>query len=191
MNLKELCRGCRTYRRFEQKPVPKEVLADMLENVRVASCGANAQKLEYLVVRSADLVRKMQPLVKWAAYLPREIGSPRPGEEPTAFIVIVKKAGAGAFIDVDAGIAANTLAMTAWEQGVGSCIMAAIDRPAIAGLLKVPEEDTVFLALALGYPAHRSVIVPVKEDGSIRYYVDEDRDYYVPKKKMQDIVRIL
>lgn len=121
MTLSELYVGCRTYRRFEQRPLPDGLLRAVLENARIASTGANAQTLRFIAVQSSALVAQMQPLVRWAAYLPKEIGTPAEGERPVAFVVIVKKAGSGAFADVDVGIAANTIATTAWEAGVGSC----------------------------------------------------------------------
>ena len=35
----------RTYRRFVQKPVPQDVVDDIVEAVRLSSCGANRQAL--------------------------------------------------------------------------------------------------------------------------------------------------
>ena len=102
-----------------------------------------------------------------------------------------KYIGSGAFADVDVGIAAHAIVTTAWESGVGSCMMGAINRPGIAALLGVDEADTVHLAIALGYPAHKSTIVPVPESGLLKYYVDEKRDYYVPKKTFDELVKIV
>lgn len=73
--------GMRTYRRFHQEPVPEAVLGEMMENVRIASCAKNDQPLIYTVVRSAEMVKAMQPLVKWAAALPKELGTPVEGEQ--------------------------------------------------------------------------------------------------------------
>lgn len=53
--------GMRTYRRFHQEPVPEAVLGEMMENVRIASCAKNDQPLIYTVVRSAEMVKAMQP----------------------------------------------------------------------------------------------------------------------------------
>ena len=191
MTLSELYVGCRTYRRFTQEAVPESVLRSCLENARVSSTGKNAQTLRFICVKSPEMVAKMQPLVKWAAALPPEIGTPKAGEQPTAFIVIVKKADSGAFADVDVGIAAHAIVSTAWESGVGSCMMGAINRPEIAKLLGVDAADTVHLASALGYPAHKSTIVPVPGSGELKYYVDEKRDYYVPKKAFDELVRFV
>jgi nitroreductase len=189
--LNELMQGCRTYRRFLQEPVEEAVIREMLENARIASSARNDQPLYYYAVTSPEKVRAMQPLVKWAASLPPELGTPKAGEQPTAFLVMVKKAGANAFSDVDVGIAMHTLALTAWSHGIGSCMMGAINIPEIRKLFDVPEEDQIRLVLALGKPSHTSTVVPVGPDGSTDYYLDEARNYYVPKRAFEDIVRFV
>lgn len=191
MDLAELYKGCRTYRRFSQKPVSHELLRRMLEVARTASSAANAQPLRYTVVEDPRAVTAMQPLVRWAAALPRELGTPVEGEQPTAFVVISKAEGANAFSDIDVGIAANMLASLAWEQGVGSCMMGAIDVGGIAELLGVPSGQTPRLVLALGYPAHASTVVEVPGTGELKYYLDERRDYFVPKRPFDEVVRFV
>ena len=188
MDLNELIIGCRTYRRFKQEPVDEAVIREALENARIGSSGRNGQPLYYYAVTSKDTVKAMQPLVKWAASLPPELGTPKEGEQPTAFIVVVKKADAIPFADIDVGIAVHSIVLTAWSHGVGSCIMGAINIGKIRELLNVPEEDQIRLVLALGKPSHTSTIVPVKQDGSTDYYIDEERNYYVPKRAFEDIV---
>ena len=133
----------------------------------------------------------LQPLVKWAAALPPEIGTPKPGEQPTAFIVIVKKAGSGAFADVDVGIAAHAIVSTAWESGVGSCMMGAIKIKSIEELLEIPEDQNLRLVIALGYPSHESTLVDVPADGKLAYYLDDERNYYVPKRPTEEIARFV
>lgn len=191
MELNELMIGCRTYRRFLQEPVDEAVIREALENARIGSNGANLQPLYYYAVTSPEKVKQMHPLVKWAKALPSELGTPKEGEQPTAFIVIVKKANAIAFADVDVGIAAHTIVLTAWSHGVGSCMMGSINILKIRELLAVPEEDQIRLVIALGKPSHTSTIVPVGEDGKTDYYLDEERNYYVPKRTFEDVVHFV
>ena len=40
----------RTYRRFAQKAVPQDVVDDIVEAVRLSSCGANRQAVRLVVV---------------------------------------------------------------------------------------------------------------------------------------------
>lgn len=188
MDLNELMKGCRTYRRFLQEPVGDDIIRECLENARTASSAANRQPLYYYAVTSEEKVKAMQPLVKWAASLPPELGTPKPEEQPTAFIVMVKHANANPFSDVDVGIAAHTIALTAWSHGVGSCMMGAINIPEIRKLFSIPEEDQIRLVISLGKPSHTSTVVPLKPGEDPKYYLDEDRNYYVPKRAFEDVV---
>ena len=191
MDIMELLAGRRTYRRFLQKPVPAGVVADMVEAVRLSSCGANRQAIRLVVVQSPAMVAKVQPLVKWAAYLPPEQGTPGPGEQPVLFVAVVQDASIPGDKDTDAGIALANLTLAAWAKGVGSCIMGAIDRPRLAQLLGLSENEKLHSMVALGYPAHASRVVPLTEATGVKYYLDENRDYCVPKRAAGDIARFV
>lgn len=191
MDIMELLAGRRTYRRFLQKPVPAGVVADMVEAVRLSSCGANRQAIRLVVVQSPAMVAKVQPLVKWAAYLPPEQGVPKPGEQPVLFVAVVQDASIPGDKDTDAGIALANLTLAAWAKGVGSCIMGAIDRPRLAELLGLSENEKLHSMVALGYPAHASRVVPLTEATGVKYYLDENRDYCVPKRAAAGIARFV
>lgn len=185
----EFLRGRRTYRRFLSKPVPEAVLRDCIEAARIVSCGANRQTLKYAVVQSPAAVAAVNELVRWAAYLPPEQGRPGPGETPTAFIAVFQDESLPGVNDTDAGLALGSITATAWGYGVGSCIMGAIDRPQIKALLGLADRDRLRLhsVVALGYPKHASRVVAMK-DGSVCYYLDENRDYCVPKRPTEEIL---
>lgn len=44
------------------------------------------------------------------------------------------------------------------------------------------------LALALGYPAHQSHIINIPKNQNIAYTIDENNNYYVPKRLESDIL---
>ena len=126
MELASLYDTCRTYRRFEQKPVDPALLRTLADVARKRSCGRNGQSLRFTVVASPANVKAMQPLLRWAAALPKEIGTPREGEQPVAFVVVSRPKEANPTItSIDVGIALDAMAITAWTQGVGSAILAA------------------------------------------------------------------
>lgn len=187
MEMLEFLRTRRTIRRFEPRPVPAELLREAVDAARIASCGANRQTVKYIIVQRAETVAAVQPLVHWAACLPPEQGCPRPGEQPTAFIAVVQDERLPGCSDVDVGLALGSLTADAWSHGVGSCIMGSIDRPALTQLLELPQGVTLRYMVALGYPAHKSHLVPVR-DGSVNYYLDENRDYCVPKRPLEEVL---
>ncbi len=187
MDVMEFLRTRRTYRRFAQRPVAPEILTEAVEAARIASCGANRQTLKYMVVQSPEAVAAVQPLVHWAAYLPPEQGCPKPGEEPVAFIAVLQDERLPGCSDTDAGLALGSLTAAAWAHGVGSCIMGAIDRPALGQLLGLEDGLRLCCMVALGYPTHRSRVVEMKE-GSVKYYLDDAGDYCVPKRPLAEVL---
>lgn len=187
MNMMKFLRGRRTYRRFEQRPVAPEILTEAVDAARIASCGANRQTVRYIIVESADAVAAVQPLVHWAAYLPPEQGAPKPDELPTAFIAILQNDNLPGASDVDVGLALGSLTAAAWAHGVGSCIMGAINRPALTELLALPEGVRLCYMVALGYPTHKSHLVSM-QDGDVKYYLDDNRDFCVPKRGMEEVL---
>ena len=187
MNMMKFLHGRRTYRRFEQRPVAPEILTEAVDAARIASCGANRQTVRYIIVESADAVAAVQPLVHWAAYLPPEQGAPKPDELPTAFIAILQDDNLPGASDVDVGLALGSLTAAAWAHGVGSCIMGAINRPALTELLALPEGVRLCYMVALGYPTHESHLVSM-QDGDVKYYLDVNRDFCVPKRGMEEVL---
>lgn len=192
MDLKQLTIETRTIRRFEQKPIDQKILREMIENARISSSAANAQPLRYVVVSRKNLVEKMQPLVHWAVALPKELGTPKIDEQPVAFVTISKIPKANPFSDIDVGIAAHEIVLTARSHGIGACMMASINRAEIKKLLDIPEEQELRIAIALGYPSHKSYITNVDESRKkpLDYYLDENRDYLVPKRLFDEICRM-
>ena len=160
MDMMEFLRSRRTYRRFAQRAVAPEILTEAVDAARIASCGANRQTVRYCIVESPAAVAAVQPLVHWAAYLPREQGTPQPDEQPTAFIAILQDDRLPGANDVDIGLALGSLTAAAWAHGVGSCIMGAIDRPALTKLLGLPE-GLRLLPEGKNCPCCRRLPVPV------------------------------
>ena len=181
----------RTYRRFEQKPVPQDVVEDAIEAVRLSSCGANRQAVRLVIVNKPEDVAKVQPLVKWAAYLPPEQGTPKADELPTLYAAVVQDMSIPGDLNTDTGIALANLTLAAWDKGVGSCIMGAINKPALTELLGIEEPEKLAFMVAFGYPAHEAHIVPMTEATGVKYYLDDNKDYCVPKRSAEEIARYL
>ena len=190
MDVMRMLAGRRTYRRFLQdKQVSQEIIDDILSAQRCASSAANLQPLQYVVVKTPEVVEQIFPMVNWAARLPKELGTPKNGEHPTLFIVVLyendKKTG---WTDTDAGLAIGNMTFAAWGHGVGSCIMGSIDRERLRKALDIDERFVIHSVIAFGYSAHRSRIVELV-DGDIAYYLDENHDYCVPKRSVEEVVR--
>lgn len=191
MSVMDLLAARRTYRRFAQKPVPQDVVEDIIEAVRLSSCGANRQAIRLVIVQKPEDVARVQPLVKWAAYLPPEQGTPKADELPTLYAAVVQETAIPGDLDTDAGIALANLTLAAWDKGVGSCIMGAIDRPRLTELLGLSATEKLHTMVAFGYPVHAARVVPMTAETGVKYYLDENRDYCVPKRSADEIARYL
>ena len=191
MNAMELLTTRRTYRRFAQKAVPQDVVNDIVEAVRLSSCGANRQAVRLVMVQSPAMVAKVQPLVRWAAYLPPEQGTPKADELPTLYAAVLQDTSIPGDLATDTGIALANMTLAAWDKGVGSCIMGAINKPALTKLLGIEEPLKLAFMVAFGYPTHKAHIVPMTGQTCVKYYLDDARDYCVPKRSAEEIARSL
>ena len=68
---------------------------------------------------------------------------------------------------------------------IGAC-----NKPKLSEMFGLTENQQLHTVVAFGYPSHESHITDVK-DGEIKYYLDENQDYVVPKRKLEDMVKYL
>ena len=189
MSVMEKLAARRTYRRFAQKAVPQDVVEDIIEALRLSSCGANRQVVRLVIVSKPEDVAKVQPLVKWAAYLPPEQGTPKADELPTLYVAVVQDTSIPGDLATDTGIALANMTLAAWDKGVGSCIMGAINKPALSEMLGIAEPEKLAFMIAFGYPTHGAHIVPLTAETGVKYYLDASRDYCVPKRSEEELAR--
>jgi len=175
----------RTIRKYLQTTVPEEVLLKCVEAAIFSPSGGNLQPLRYVIVNDAKLLKQVFSTLSWAVYLP-DYG-PTEEEMPRAYIVLLLDKN-GRTPTHDASIASMSISMVAYDEGLGSCILASVDRKKLKKVLNVPESLDVALVVALGYPAENPVVEPVS-DGNIKYWLDKNGVLHVPKRDIKDIVR--
>ena len=169
----------RTVRFFRQEMPKEDDLRAMLEAARCASCGANAQVLRYMVIRTPDLAEKLFHCTAYAALVkPRR--SPVWGVNAArVYFAVLAPPGRG---DADAGAALQSMEFAAYDRGLGCCWVGAFDHAAADRLLAPPEGLETRYLMAVGYPAEPA---PVRDDigadGKTAYYLDADDRLHVPK----------
>jgi nitroreductase len=174
----------RTIRKYLHKTVPEQVLLKCVDAARLSPSGGNLQPLRYVIVNDPKLLKQVFSTLSWAVYLPDYF--PTEEEMPQAYIVLLLDKNSRTPIH-DASIASMSISMVAYDEGLGSCILASVDREKLREVLNVPEGLTISLVVALGYPAENSVVETVK-DGDIKYWLDENEVLHVPKRDLKDIV---
>lgn len=186
MSLYELILSRRSIRQFRQKPIPRELLHNIVNAGRLAPSAANRQPLEFIVVDDESKKEEIFPCLKWAGYIAPE-GDPKPGQEPQAYVVVlVNKAIREKGFQWDSGAAIENMILTAWEEGIGSCWIVSVDKDAVGNSLGIPAGYIVDSVIALGYPAETPVIEDLEE--SVAYWKDEEGCLHVPKRKLSEVI---
>ncbi len=107
---------------------------------------------------------------------------------PTGFILICHDTNVCPLSEVamiDVGIAAQTLALDAADDGIGSCMIASFKKE-ITEVLSLPDNLSPRLLMAFGYPAERAIICEPR-DGDVTYFRDDSGLHFVPKRPLAEV----
>ena len=148
----------------------------------------NRQPLRYIYVRDAKTVNDIFDITMWGAALPDGKGRPKIGERPTMFVVVTyEKSLASPFVEFDSGLAVSNMTLAAHSHGIASCILGSADIERLCNMLDIPETLKVSCVVAFGYPACESALI--EADGeNLRYSLDGNNNYLVPKRRIEDTV---
>ena len=161
MDFLECVEGRRSVRKFREQPVSHEVFRKIVKEASCAPSWKNTQTARYLVIEdravieeiaqncvmgfeyNAATIRKAPALVV-LTYVTGRSGYERDGSFSTS-----KEDRWEVF---DAGIAAQTFCLCAYQEGVGTVIMGIFDEDKVAAAAGVPEGQRVAALIAAGYP---------------------------------------
>ena len=150
MSVLDIIRTRRSVRKYKNDPVPEEVLARVLEAVRLAPSAKNLQPWKFIVVRDRATKRKLAKaafdqyfmsdadVVIAACGFP-EKAFPRQGRYMNSW-------------PIDVTIAFEHLILQAEEEGLGTCWIGPLDEAEVKAVLGVPEEVRVLALTPLGRP---------------------------------------
>ena len=188
MDFREIIMENRSYRRFhEQQPVPDEVLKELVNCARLSASSGNIQGLKFYLSAEPAKNNLIFTSLRWAYYL-REWDGPASGERPSAYIILLGDTDIHKTIDVDVGIAAQSIMLAAVSMGYGGCMIGSIDRVSLRKQLEIPDRFEIPLVIALGKPREKVVIEILGEEGNIEYWRDEYQVHHVPKRKLEELI---
>ena len=186
--IKDLIKRNRSCRRFYQDHrLDEKTLKDLVDLARVSASAANRQPLKYILSIGTEMNAAIFSCLAWAAYLTDWKG-PVEGERPAAYIIILGDTDISEDFWCDHGIAGQSILLGAREKGLAGCMIGAINKKALRGILDIPQQYKILLVLAIGKPKEKAVLDAVGTDGNIRYWRDDDQIHHVPKRKMEDII---
>ena len=192
MDVYEAVISRRAIRRFQDRPVPYDVLEKCVDAGRLAPSARNRQLCEYIIVDDEQLLpRVFDSITIWAGQA-SPIGGPPAGHRPKAYIIILinstleaELGGTRRTTIYDVGLAAENIILVALEQGIGTCPMLSFNESELKQVLNIPDDYAIALVVALGYPDESPV--PEVSNGPIEYWTDSQDTRHVPKRKLEDI----
>ena len=161
MELMTAVKERRSVRKYEERPVPHEVIEEIIEAARYAPSWKNTQVPGYVLVESPELKEKISsgeysfgftynrkalinaPQIMILTYKKGISGFEKDGSFSTP---------KGAFWEAfDCGSAAQTFCLLAHERGIGTVIQGYFDDAKLAELLELPEGVSVGAVIPMGY----------------------------------------
>lgn len=188
MSIKNLILKNRSYRRFYQThAISIETLRELVDLARLSPSGGNLQPLKYILSNYPEKNKKIFPCLSWAGYL-KDWPCPEEGERPSAYMIILGDSSIKSDVKNDQAIATQSILLGAVEMGLGGCIIGSVKRDKLSKVLKIDTRYEILLVLALGKPKETVVIDKLGEDGSIKYWRDENLVHHVPKRSLDDLI---
>lgn len=186
--MKELVKKSRSYRRFYgDKKITEDTLIGLIELTIFCPSTGNIQPMKYMIVCDEDMNGEVYKTLAWAGYL-KEWDGPSENERPTGYIVMLRDKSLMKSLNFDDGILAQTICLGAADEGLGTCMIASVKREELKGILNISDDFDISLVIALGYPKENIIIDDIKEDGSFKYWRDDEDNHHVPKRKIEDLI---
>jgi nitroreductase/NAD-dependent dihydropyrimidine dehydrogenase PreA subunit len=190
-----LLRSRRSIRCYQDAPVPRTTLQQLLEIARYAPSGHNSQGLSYLVVEgraALDGVRgvvlewmrgmiEAQPALAEMLHLASLIKASEAGRDMilrgAPQLVVATGANGSRMAQVSTTLALEYVEIYAPTLGLGTCWagyvqVCAQQHPGLAALLRVPEDRTITGAMMVGTPRHRYHYLPERDPLQVTWHTD-------------------
>lgn len=175
----------RSYRGYDKKVV---VGMSTLEKIVAATTkipsARNQQVLRFKLVTRDSGADKVLANIKMGGAL-LELHLPFEGTEPEAFIIVCSTVPENKLVDIDLGIAAQSMLLKAVDLGLNGLMIGAFNKSAITEALVLPCEPLLILAIGKGAETIR--LTEIGEHDSHAYYRDNGV-HYVPKVALADLL---
>lgn len=157
MNVSEAIRTKRAVRKFQDRPLPEEVLHAILSAGRRSQSSKNEQAWQFIAIRDRSILKALSECGSSAGHL----------AGAALGVAILTPDPAARFQTMfDAGQAAAFMQLAAWELRVGSVPASIYEAEKAREILGFPPEWHLRIALSFGYPAEEEKLsAPPKKGG--------------------------
>lgn len=164
--------------------VKKEELERIVAVCSKLPSARNQQVLRFRLVTRETGAEKVLRNVKMGAALP-ELHLPFEGTEPEAFIVVMSTQTENKMIDIDLGIALQSMLLKAVEMGLNGLIIGAFNKVELTKDLELPYEP--LMVLSIGKSIEKIELTAIAPEDSHAYFREEGV-HYVPKVMAKDLI---
>ena len=163
MTFRELAEKRESCRAYKNIPVEREKLVKCVEAARLSPSACNSQPWGFVVIDEPSLAKQISPLLQDDI-----IPVNRFTRNCNAYVIVIEEQAnlssklGGHFKDqdfaqIDIGIAAQMVCLSAADQGLGSCIMGWFNEKKLKNLFDIPKSKRIRLIIAVGYPETDSI----------------------------------
>jgi nitroreductase len=161
MNVSDAIRLKRAVRKFQDKPLPEDVVHAILNAGRRSQSSKNEQTWHFIAVRDKSILKDLSETGTYAGHL----------AGAALGVVILTPNPDGKFQDLfDAGQAAAYMQLAAWELGIGSCLASIYEPERARQILAFPPEWHARIALSFGYPLEEEKLSAAPKKGGRREF---------------------
>jgi nitroreductase len=186
--IKELIYANRTCRRFYQNvPVERKTLEDLVDLARCSASASNLQPLKYILCNESDKNADVFKTLGFAGRL-KDWPGPAEGERPAAYIIILLDTEISKNPWCDHGIAAQSILLGAREIGLAGCMHGSFKKETITKLFGIPARYEIVMVISLGKPKETVVLEDTAPGGDIAYYREPDGTHHVPKRPLKEVI---
>lgn len=140
MDVFDAVRTVLAVRNYQSKPIPPDVVRQIVESAWLTASASNKQPWHFIVVQNPDTLKKLGDLARTGRYIP---------QAPLAVVVVIEDSQLALS---DASRAIQSMVLTAWEHGVGSNWVGFFGLEEVKPFLNIPENLKILAIIPFGYP---------------------------------------
>ncbi|MDQ2692635.1 MAG: nitroreductase family protein [Chloroflexota bacterium] len=159
MNVSEAIRTKRAIRKFQDKPLPDDVIQSILNAGRRSQSSKNQQAWQFIVIREKSTLKALSTCGQWAGHL---------AGAAAAVAILTPDPTAKFQTMFDAGQSAAYMQLHAWELGIGSVPASIYEAETARKILGFPPEWHLRIALSFGYPVEEEKLTAAPKKGGRR-----------------------
>jgi nitroreductase len=154
VDILNLLKSRRSIRVYQDRPIPNDLLLQILEAGRWAPTGANLQPWHFIVVTDPETRRRIGEVTRFLFIKSSHV------EKAPVVIVLGFNTQKGKYGRYDVTLAGGNMMTMATNLGLGTCWIGAFDESKVKEILEIPENIEVIGLITLGYPGENAEVPP-------------------------------